>query len=251
MVMAGLITWVSSKASSIPIISLLWPSPSRSGSSSFLKAQKAFEVTDEASFSCPRMSSLIWRPESFPKAGIQREIIKHVTCGRRWAEGNLVETCERLLRSMASWHSRHVLKENQRPPRTSGASIEWGSVAWKYPILIQWPFDRLVMWAVTWPLTCDCSYSLHRGRPSNKNHSWYFCPHYCFSGRPSWTQQRYRRSIKVIKFIYEPISWLFAQSRSVSMEMLGCAQDTTPWVSSLYINLPHSEPASFSASTFC
>ena len=65
-------------------------------------------------------------------------------------------------------------------------------------------------------------------------------------GRAEPSDVTYRRSIKVIEFIYEPISWLFsAQSRSVSMEMLGCAQDTTPWVSSLYINLSHSEPASF------
>lgn len=67
-VMAGLML-VSSAASSFALMSLFWPSPSRSGSSSFLKALKAFEVTEEASFSCPRMSSLIWSPESFPKAG--------------------------------------------------------------------------------------------------------------------------------------------------------------------------------------
>lgn len=68
MAMAGLMV-VSSSASSAAVMSLAWPRQSRSGSSSFLKALKAFEVTEEASFSCPRMSSLIWRPESFPKEG--------------------------------------------------------------------------------------------------------------------------------------------------------------------------------------
>lgn len=67
-VMAGLM-FVSSRASSAAVMSLFWPRPSISGSSSFLKALKAFEVTEEASFSCPRMSSLIWSPESFPRAG--------------------------------------------------------------------------------------------------------------------------------------------------------------------------------------
>lgn len=68
MAMAGLMV-VSSSASSAAVMSLAWLRQSRSGSSSFLKALKAFEVTEEASFSCPRMSSLIWSPESFPKAG--------------------------------------------------------------------------------------------------------------------------------------------------------------------------------------
>lgn len=36
------------------------------------------------------------------------------------------------------------------------ATTEWGSVAPNHPISIQWPFDKLVLWVVTWPLTCDC-----------------------------------------------------------------------------------------------
>ncbi|TNN30761.1 hypothetical protein EYF80_059087 [Liparis tanakae] len=69
-------------------IHLMHTSHQRSGSSSFLKAQKAFEVTEEASFSCPRMSSLIWSPESFPRvqhlsSNMLTDTVARISC---WAK---------------------------------------------------------------------------------------------------------------------------------------------------------------------
>lgn len=48
-------------------------------------------------------------------------------------------------------------------------------------ILIQWPFDRLVMWAVTWPthvIAGTGNNSLHRGQQSDKDH-WGFMLRHC------------------------------------------------------------------------
>lgn len=113
------------------------------------------------------------------------------------------------------WQPAISSDNKKRPPSMSGWLLSGGSVAWKCPILIQRPFDRLVMWVShgLWHVTAGTE---NKSLQSNKDHSG-FILHYCLNSSPNMTTTHTGKG-----FQFEPILWLFTKSRSVSTEMLSC-----------------------------
>lgn len=89
----------------------------------------------------------------------------------KWTDENMQKVTQKRISCSLFYNILDIPKKKQ-------ATIDGVPVAWKYMILIQWPFDKLVMWVVTWPLTCDCR---------------------------NWQQQAVSRATKIILYSYTAI----------------------------------------------
>lgn len=121
---------------------------------------------------------------------------------RRWLD---------IVEQLHQCHSRQTI--TTYVPLDKWATIEWGSVAWKHPLLIQWPFDSL---------RCGPSHvrghvtgnnSLHRGQRTSKDPSG-FIRHYCFK-----TELNVRTSHTVEASMFSSCNWVFIHSRPDTLEM--------------------------------